>query len=401
MCAASGLRATAGAAPMLGYLLGGFPLGALADRRGRKPAFNFSMLLMVAFATFSAFAPDFYTFAVCRAVVGFALAGVENAAFVAGLELVGPSKRTQAGIYCWFFETFGLFSAVALAFIFDGIDWRRLQLIYTLPCAGFVGYFWLAPESARWLLQRGRNDEAKRVLEKMARVNGVDLPAGFIEAIEADEDESETEHGGFSDLFRSFNTRLKTLALTAGWVVCASLYYVLLLDQSELSSDPHLGFLATSAIQIPGYIYVLLTLEKPRFGRKRSLCAFLALSGVCLCSRPFITSSSVKVTIAMIGRFCANCSYTILHLFSAEQFPTAIRGVGMGYSYVVSRLGSILAPYILLLGVPLAPLTFGIGAFVASLASSILPETLGRPLPESLADGENVAVTLPCKNHHE
>ena len=58
---------------------------------------------------------------------------------------------------------------------------------------------------------------------------------------------------------------------------------------------------------------------------------------------------------------------------------------------VVSRLGTILAPYILLIG-PYAPLLFGFSALLAGISSLILPETLGRPLPESIEDGEKIGL---------
>ena len=82
--------------------------------------------------------------------------------------------------------------------------------------------------------------------------------------------------------------RCKTLVMTLCWSVCASLYYVLLLDQSELSSDPYLGFLATCLVQLPGYVYVMATLEVPWLGRKRSLCVFLLLAGVTLVAHPLM-----------------------------------------------------------------------------------------------------------------
>ena len=88
-------------------------------------------------------------------------------------------------------------------------------------------------------------------------------------------------------------------------------------------------------------------------------------------------------------------SYTILNLFSAEQFPTVVRGVGVGFTLVISRIGTILAPYVLLLG-PHAPVLFGIAALAAGLSSLILPETLGKPLPETIADGEELGLVLCC-----
>ena len=104
-----------------------------------------------------------------------------------------------------------------------------------------------------------------------------------------------------------------------------------------------------------------------------------------------------SISISILGRFAANCSYTILNLFSAEQFPTVVRGVGVGFCVVVSRLGTIMAPYILLLG-RYAPCLFGVSAFLAGLASLLLPETLGETMPETLLDGEELELSLPFKN---
>lgn len=48
-----------------------------------------------------------FSFVSARILTGFAIAGIEASCFVMGMELVGPSKRTLAGILCWFFETTG------------------------------------------------------------------------------------------------------------------------------------------------------------------------------------------------------------------------------------------------------------------------------------------------------
>lgn len=65
-----------------------------------------------------------------------------------GIELVGPSTRTQAGVVCWFFETAGLFCAMTLGYFFNH-DWRLLQAMYSAPCVIFLSYYWFAPESIR------------------------------------------------------------------------------------------------------------------------------------------------------------------------------------------------------------------------------------------------------------
>ena len=66
----------------------------------------------------------------------------------------------------------------------------------------------------------------------------------------------------------------------------------------------------------------------------------------------------------------------------------------MGFSIVISRIGTILAPYILLLGGATSPIIFGFGVAIAAILSSVLPETLGKPLPESILDGEKMGVNI-------
>ena len=86
------------------------------------------------------------SFVCARVLAGFAIAGIEAACFVMGMEMVGPTKRTLAGILCWFFETTGLLCTVALAFLIQQ-DWRLLQAVYSAPALLCLVYWWIAPES--------------------------------------------------------------------------------------------------------------------------------------------------------------------------------------------------------------------------------------------------------------
>ena len=251
------------------------------------------------------------------------------------------------------------------------------------------------------MVARGRTGEATQLIQRAAARNKVEVSQELIQAMEQTiekelEDEEAARTYTAVDLFRYPNLRWKTLILLLCWMTCASLYYVLLLDQSELSDNKYVGFLMTAGVQIPGYIYVILTLERPTFGRKRSMCLFLILSGLALSTHPFVPAEypTVRITISVIGRFAANCSYTILNLFSAELFPTVVRGVGMGFAVVVSRIGTMLAPYFLLLG-HYSPIIFGVSALLSGLAALLLPETLGRKMPETLQDGEKFKLTFP------
>ena len=398
VCNKGYLRASVAACQMVGYMMGAFFLGTLADKLGRKPTFLISNTMMAVGGVVAAVAPEYFTFVAGRIIVGFAIAGIENTCFEMNIELVGPSMRTLAGIICWFFETGGLLAALGFAFIVPD-NWRLLQTLYSVPAFLFLAYIWVAPESIRWLVANGKNDEARRLIKRAARRNGVPpiKESQLLRMEETIRDESSGRTYTILDLFRGPNLRYKTIILLLCWLTIASLYYVLLLDQSELSDNKYIGFLITASVQIPGYVYVICTLERPMFGRKRSMCMFLILSGITLFSYPFVPESypAIRITLSVIGRFAANCSYTILNLYTAELFPTVVRGVGSGIAVVFSRIGTILAPYILLLGL-YSPLIFGCAAFLTGLCALMLPETLGTPMPETLEDGERSPLVLPC-----
>nr|XP_053644875.1 organic cation transporter protein-like [Cherax quadricarinatus] len=55
-------------------------------------------------------------------------------------------------------------------------DWRWLQVAITAPAFLLLSYTWFLPESVRWLVAEGRNDEANNIIHRVARVNNVDLP---------------------------------------------------------------------------------------------------------------------------------------------------------------------------------------------------------------------------------
>lgn len=52
------------------------------------------------------------------------------------------------------------------------------------------------------------------------------------------------------------------------------------------------------------------------------------------------------VCSAMIGKLAITSSYGAIYVFTAEQFPTVIRNVGLGASSTFARIGGVMAPYV-------------------------------------------------------
>lgn len=63
-------------------------------------------------------------------------------------------------------------SLAGLAFWFR--HWQQLQIAITLPSIVLLSYWWIVPESPRWLLAMGKQREASEILQKAIDVNKVE-----------------------------------------------------------------------------------------------------------------------------------------------------------------------------------------------------------------------------------
>ena len=94
---------------------------------------------------------------------------------------VGPRWRVVAGTLCqWYqvlastvlyyvctgLQTLGYLLAAGVAYLLNH-DWQLLQVVLCLPCLLFLSYWWIVPESVRWLLSQGRHTQARLLLNQV------------------------------------------------------------------------------------------------------------------------------------------------------------------------------------------------------------------------------------------
>ncbi|CAB3375688.1 Hypothetical predicted protein [Cloeon dipterum] len=393
VCDKGWLRSFADTVFMLGILIGAVVFGHLSDRYGRKPIFFFSLVLQVVGGVAAGFAPEFFTFILARLFLGMSTSGVTLVAYIIGMEMVSPSKRIYAGVIIYYFFTVGYILTAFIAYAIK--DWRQLQIALSVPGIAFFVY-WFIPESARWLLAKGRDAEAEKILKKVAKVNGIDLSDGtldkFLRDSQQEGDKSEeTRQASIFDLFKYPNLRRNSLIIFFLWFVNSCSYYGLSWNVSNLGGNDYLNFLISGLVEIPAYTFILFALD--RLGRKVTLCGSMLVGGcaLLLCILVPDDCSWLLITLAMIGKMALTASYGVVYFFSAEQFPTVVRTAAMGVSSTAARLGGILAAFIYDLAdvwKPLPLIVIGTLALLAGVSSLILPETLRKTLPETIEDGE-------------
>ncbi|XP_071800669.1 organic cation transporter protein-like isoform X2 [Asterias amurensis] len=374
----------------VGILIGSLVFGSLADWIGRTKTMYIALTLWLVASIAVAFSPSIEAYAIFRAFGGAGSYGTFLPAYVLGTEFVGPSKRVIAGIVGQIFFAIGLMMLAGIAYLVRA--WRTLELVITVPILLFFLYIPILPESARWLINRGRHKEAEKIIRKVAKVNKKELPDVLFEDDEIDElkVKLKTERKlTVLDLFKTPNTAVKTINLMFNWCVNSLVYYGLSLSIPDLASNGYLAFFISGAIEIPAYLFAMVSIEK--LGRRFNLSATMVIGGAACLGTIFIGPGIWQTVVAMIGKFCVAASFSIVYIYSAEIFPTPLRTAGMGICSMASRIGGILSPLILLLRdtwEPLPLVLFGGPSILAGLLALLLPETKGRSLPETVEEAE-------------
>jgi sugar porter (SP) family MFS transporter len=174
------------ASALIGTIVGALVAGWPADRWGRRRTLIGVAVLYVASAVGSAWPWDWSALLLFRFIggVGVGIASVVCPLYIA--EIAPASRRGKLVALSQFNVVLGILLAYlsnwAIGGSVPGGDaWRWMFGVEALPAALFFGLLFLTPESPRWLVSRGRIDDARRVLEAV----GSDAAGDEIAAVRA------------------------------------------------------------------------------------------------------------------------------------------------------------------------------------------------------------------------
>ena len=88
--------------------------------------------------------PSYIIYNISRFIIACGTRGINVTGFVLGMEMMGTSKRTFAGIVIEYSFATGQLILVALAYINNVLlenNWRALAIILIFPCLPFISYF--------------------------------------------------------------------------------------------------------------------------------------------------------------------------------------------------------------------------------------------------------------------
>ncbi|XP_012666073.1 solute carrier family 22 member 8 isoform X2 [Otolemur garnettii] len=379
---------------MAGILIGGLALGDLSDRFGRKPILTGCYLLLAASGSGAAFSPTLSVYMAFRFLCGCGISGIILSTVTLNVEWVPTQMRALTSTAIGYCYTLGQFILPGLAYAIP--QWRWLQLTVSVPFFIFFLSSWWTPESIRWMVLSGKSSKALKVLQRVAAFNGKKEEGERLTLEELKlnlQKEIALAKAKYSatDLFRIPILRRVTVCLSLAWFATGFAYYSLAMGVEEFGVNLYLLQVIFGGVDIPAKFITILSLSY--VGRHTTQAASLLLAGGAILVLIFVPldMQTLRTALAVFGKGCLSSSFSCLFLYTSELYPTVIRQTGMGACNLWTRVGSMLAPLVKITAEvhPFIPnIIYGISALLAGSAALFLPETLNRPLPETIEDME-------------
>lgn len=371
------------ASVLIGTFFGGIGLGYITDRVGRKPMFTIDLSVFLGCAVLMFFVTAPWQVFTLGVVMGLAV----GADYSIGSPLLGEfAQAKNRGNYLGLLEiswNVGYVIAYLIGYVINTYesDWWRIILgASAVPAVICLLMRQGLPESPRWLISKGRRDEAVAIMRDSMEVAD---PGDML-----DEQVTETR---WKVLFSPDYLRRTIFACTF-WSAIVLPYFALtffqptILRSIGLSGNVLLGALLGTIIALIGATLGWFIVDK--VGRRK----ILVIPMFC-CALFLLLASSYNLLpagLAVIAFFGYLFSYGIMSIlpgiYPEEIFPSSVRGSGVGVATAASRAAAALGTFLLptiqsALGTPAVLIIMGAVSLIGGVTSFFwAPETNGRPL---------------------
>ncbi|MFV0435330.1 MAG: sugar porter family MFS transporter [Leucobacter sp.] len=395
---------------LFGAAVGAFLGGRISDSIGRRKTILILSLTFLVGTTLCVFAPGFGVMVVGRVILGLAVGGASTVvpvylAELAPYEIRGSlAGRNEVMIAVGAFAAFGVNAIIGN--IWGHVDsvWRFMLAICAIPAILLFFGMLRVPESPRWLVEKGRLDEALAVL-KTVRPEARAI-AEHDEVVMIAEEEKEAHVTGWKAVMANKWLR-RILLIGIGIAVFQQLtgintivYYgqTVLIGAGFDANAALIANVVPGAIGVIGSIVSLYLMD--RVNRRTMFLTGYGLVTICHVligvaamalpdgpAKPYVILVLVVLFVGSMQTFLNVATWVIL----SEIFPLHMRGLGIGIAVFCMWIANALLGQFF----PTLEATMGLSVFYLLAAFNLiafifmyklLPETRGRTL-ESIEEG--------------
>jgi SP family arabinose:H+ symporter-like MFS transporter len=383
---------------LFGCIIGVISAGKPGDIFGRKKTLMAAAFLFVVSAAGSALASSLVVFIIYRIIGGL---GVGIASMLSPMYISEISPAAQRGRLVSF-NQLAIVIGILLAFVSNALlvdtgenNWRWMLAVMGMPALLFLVFLFFAPESPRWLVQKGFSEQALVILGK---INGSSAAGEELKTIEASIAE-EKDSGSFREVF---SPSMRPVLLIGVFLCVFSqitginsiMYYAPVIFQSIGAGAGNAVF-QTAIIGGGNLIFTFVAIALvDRLGRKPLLVGGVTgmiVSLTSIAAAFYMKRTEGYIILVLILMYIASFSASVgavTWVIVSEIFPNKLRSKAMSVSIVslwLANFALILVFPMMLnrLGGATSFLFFDVMCVLLLLFVIIkLPETKGKSLEE-------------------
>lgn len=314
------------------------------------------------------------------------------------MEVLSPQYRTLGGVFLFFADSLGKIY-VALIAMFSR-DWQVIIRSISLPMYIFLTYYWLIPESTRWLLNKNRNEKAAKILLHTAKINNNKLSESVQDVLlnrpenitSGSSETQSTQNEKFTDIFKYPKFCIRILVVAFCWIVNVCIDFGLTYTAVAIGGNKYTDFIFITLVELPCQIVLLYIAD--RFGRRSVMIFGFIVCGCAMLGTIFLQHIYIaNLILFVMGKFAIGLSWGVLYLLTPELFPTSMRQTLMGVCSSTGRIGSIIASQwgaLKLISPNLPKVIFAGFALTGAVMGLTIPETLGIRLSDTLEEAAQI-----------
>lgn len=333
-----------------GMLVGALVFGPLADRLGRKRLFMLTLAIYGVATVLTGFSWDFWSLAVFRFITGIGIGGEYGAINSAVEEFVPPSYRGRVDGFINASWNIGAIIASGAAYIVLGAlpigAWRTVFWLGAIVAIAVLAIRSAVPESPRWLLVRGRIEEARAIVARLFGYEAVETISQAQDSVPLTR-----QPGFFAQIALLWERTPRRMLFSFAVNLSQVMPYYGIIAVGGIAIFPAVG-LHGNAIPLlyllgagAGFAgQVLCAVLCDAWGRRPTM--FWSYCGAAIASVVLAFGHTVTVFVVIFGVFSAFSAATGsgAYVVISEIFPTDLRSTGIGISVAVGRVGAIISP---------------------------------------------------------
>jgi len=322
-------------------------------------------------------------------------------------------SRTASFFFTWQYPTFLVLTALASCYPSIGLNSRNTcvaeycnesgrKYTYMSQWVFWVFGMTLIPflvltyplllKSPRLLFSQKKFKSAAKVIATIRKINKDEEVNNLEEVLKHmnDKVENKTELG-VTSLFKEASLRRLVVSMAILYTVNDYIYFGAQINAGNLAGNMFVNFSLLALTELPSPFVGQFMMD--RFGRRWSHVICMVLTTVCFTGCILFVNmdhmDKAVVALSLAAKTTSNVSWYIMYVQHIEVYPTLLRNSGIFLSLFVNIIVNMTTPFAVSLDSVDKCLPYVVFVFMSVLGiivASLVPETKGMPLPETIAD---------------